>query len=328
MLFTADELIKKSRDQRQRGRYEESLISSISATRSDPENADAWWLLALNRLSLNDKVNALPALKQTVELAPHFSLGWVRYGSVLLSLGDNSAQAAFEMALENDPDQEEALRELTEIYYSQNKDSRETNERELSVLSRLDALVGLSSYQLNRIGILHYQNNSFYEAIRYWKNCAKCGESSSSLFNLDLVYKRPEVSQEADAVDMLRLAAKRYPAESQEAQGRVTKALPRLLSLRKKALHINSTLLKNDQWYDFYLNPFQLINTPDEIQLEDFDVKSIQRLKKILFQEIELEDGIVSWLEECHIDKSKAIAVCEELNDEKRNRSDPKKIKQ
>jgi hypothetical protein len=50
--------------------------------------------------------------------------------------------------------------------------------------------------------------------------------------------------------------------------------------------------------------------------LDEFDAKTLQRLKKSLLQEVELEDGAVSWLSGVSIDKSRAIGVCEELNDE------------
>jgi hypothetical protein len=52
------------------------------------------------------------------------------------------------------------------------------------------------------------------------------------------------------------------------------------------------------------------------LDLDDLDAKTLQRLKKSLLQEIDLEDGAVSWLPGVSIDKSRAISVCEELNDE------------
>jgi hypothetical protein len=125
------------------------------------------------------------------------------------------------------------------------------------------------------------------------------------------------VSQDADAVDMWRLLLKRYPGYSL-AQERIDNVLPRLLQLAKNATQQGSTLLPKDQWYSFYLNPFNLLNPQKDLKFEDFDAKQIQRLKKVLLQEIELEDGCISWLDGFHVDKSKAIDVCDDLNDERK----------
>jgi tetratricopeptide (TPR) repeat protein len=317
MLFTADELIEKAKDQRQRSRHEEALISAISATESDPDSAEAWWQVALNRLSLGDAKNALPAIERTLELAPHFSLCWTRYGATLLKTGDeDSAQDAFENALEQDPEQEEALKVLADIYSRQNKDNQQTDERELAILTSLEDVSGLSSNQLNRIGILHYQKKNFFEAIKYWERGVPLSDGPASLFNLGLVYNQPEVSQAVNAVDLWRLTLKCYPNYS-KAQEQIDSILPRLLTLAKTAIiKLKMTLLPKDQWYGFYLNPFELLNPPNDLLFEDFDAKTIQRLKKALLQEIELEEGIISWMSGLHVDKSKAIGICEELNDE------------
>ena len=61
MPLTADELVQKSKVQRERRRYEEALISSIAAAESDHDNAGAWWQVALNRLSLSSFFTRLDA---------------------------------------------------------------------------------------------------------------------------------------------------------------------------------------------------------------------------------------------------------------------------
>ena len=320
MVLTVTELIEKAKDQRQRSRYKEALISAISATESDPDSAEAWWQVALNQLSLGEFQNALPSIKKTLDLAPHFSLGWARYGTTLTKIGDEiSAQDAFEKALEQDPDQEEALEALADIYYRLNKENRETNEKELTVLTNLEEVAGLSDLQINRIGTLHYKKNNFLLAIKYYEQIVSSSSyGMASLYNLGLVYNHSEVSQDADAIDMWRLLLKRYPEEYSLAQERIANVLPRLVQLAKNATQQGSTLLPKDQWYSFYLNPFNLLNPHKDLKFEDFDAKQIQRLKKVLLQEIELEDGCISWIDGSHVDKSKAIDVCDDLNDERK----------
>ena len=91
---------------------------------------------------------------------------------------------------------------------------------------------------------------------------------------------------------------------------------PGSLRWPRVALKQGSTLLPKDQWYNFYLSPFELLNPPDDLEFDELDPRTIQRLKKVLLQEIELEDGLISWMSGVHIDKSKAIGLCEELNDD------------
>jgi hypothetical protein len=136
---------------------------------------------------------------------------------------------------------------------------------------------------------------------------------------------------------MWRLTAMRYP-EFSRSNEYIAKVLPRLLALAEDATKQSSTLLSSDQWHSFYMSPFELLNPPDDLEFDDIDPKAIQRLKKRLIQEIELEDGRLSWMSgwghvdkskesngdtkrelhwcSVHVDKSKAISLCEELNDE------------
>jgi len=314
MPLTADELIKKAIEQRNRKRYEEALISSLGAADADPNNANAWWQVALSRWALDDGRNTVAALRKTLALAPHFAAGWARLGSALLKCGEGEeARDAFEEALKLDATSIEALEALSRICAAE--DDHDEDEFELSVLSRIEELAALSSIQMNRFGILHYRRNQFYEAIKYWQQAAASSADPASLFNLGLVYNHPEVSRDADAVDMWRLTVQRFPSYERAVQS-LAGVLPRLLTLARNARLHGETLLPQDQWFSQYLNPFELLNPPDDLGLDEFDPKTLQRLKKSLFQEIDLEDGALSWLPGVKVDKSRAIGVCDELNDE------------
>jgi hypothetical protein len=82
-------------------------------------------------------------------------------------------------------------------------------------------------------------------------------------------------------------------------------------------LAIGETLQEPDQWYGHYINPFELLGLDDGLELPNLDAKTIQRAKKALFQEIDLEEGRVTWMPGLHIDRSRAMAICEDLNDER-----------
>ncbi len=101
-----------------------------------------------------------------MNLAPHFADGWARLGSALVRTEEeDEAKEAFETAMEIDPENLEALEALSSIYASENDEDQD--DAELSILGRIERLAGLSSFQLNRIGTLHYRKKHLFEAIKY-----------------------------------------------------------------------------------------------------------------------------------------------------------------
>ncbi|GAW87563.1 superkiller protein 3 [Bathymodiolus platifrons methanotrophic gill symbiont] len=311
---------KKAEDQYRRARYQESILSADNAIQLDENSVDGWWFSALSYQGLNDASKALNALEVVVDLAPHFANGWARYGAALQKIDDSDAEAldAFERAIQIDPDHETALTGLAELYRELDSKDHDDADKEIYVLSRLDDIQGgLTSNQLNRLGILYYNSKRFFEAIKYWDRNIQFNTEFSSLFNLGLVYNHPEVSQDADAVDIWRLTLKHHPDRT-KVKDNISKLLPRLLVLAEEALQRGQTVLNHAQWYQNYINPFELLNYQDDqlIDSEDIDIKKIQKLRKRLIHELELEDGHIPWMESLFIDRSKVINLCDELNDE------------
>lgn len=314
MPLTVDDLIEKARDQRSRKRYEESLVAALAAVEDEPDNSEAWWQVSLSRIAMGDRRNAIAALRKTVELAPEANNAWTRLGELLLEEGEqDDAKDALCEALSWNEEDLDALEGMSQIYASEN-DSDQDDE-ESSVLERIERLSYLDSRQLNRFGNLHYRHGRYHEAIKYWRADVASSDSSASRFNIGLAYSRPEVSQDADAVDMWRMTLSRWPDYEPPRQS-LQDHMPRMLELAVRARRAGETLLPKDQWFEHYLNPFVLLNPPADLELEDFDPKTVQKLKKALLQEIDLEDGAVSWLPGVTVDKSRAIGLCEELNDE------------
>lgn len=308
--MTVEELIAKASDQRRRGRLEEALISARQATMLAPANADAFWQLALCQLDTGAATNAIGSLEMVTELAPLFARGWTRLGLALQEEGDSErGQECLEQAVKLKPDEVDALFKLAPIY---ERDGQP--EDELRVRTALDELVDLDFHDLNRLGVLHHEKKQFYAAIRYYRRVA--GHSTAGLFNLGLVFSAPEVSQNADAIDVWRRFLGQNP-DYDRAGVSIAKLLPPLRRLRSKVLAIGETLQDPDQWYGHYVNPFELLDLGDGIEVGNLDPKTIQRAKKALFQEIELEEGRLSWMPGLRIDRSRAIAICEDLNDER-----------
>lgn len=309
-----EELLEKARDQRRRDRYEEAVISAKAATVQDSENADGWWLLALNNISLGKKEAALEALKETNDKAPYFAQAWAKRGSLELDLGaPEEAASSFETALNCDNEEIEALRGLARIY-EQNNDSEKRAE-EILVLTMLEELKSLSSWHLNRLGILHFLNNHGFDAIKYWSRNAHQSDDTASLFNLGLAYNMDDVSQDVDAVDCWRLVM-RKDVFNEKAPKRILSVKTPLLDLARKVQSSRKSLCQaEDQWYSIYINPFQLLNCPKDFDFGDLEPKIVQKWKKTLLQEIELEEGKLHWMPGITVDRSKAIELAEKLSD-------------
>ncbi|MCU1756331.1 tetratricopeptide repeat protein [Pseudomonas helleri] len=309
-----EELIEKARDQRRRDRYEEAVVSAKAATVQAPDNADGWWLLALNNISLGRKEAALEALKETNDKAPYFAQAWVKRGSLELVLGaPEEAASSFETALNFDNEEIEALRGLAQIY-GQNDDTEKRAE-EILVLTKLDELESLSPWHLNRLGILHFLNKHGFDAIKYWARNAHQSDDTASLFNLGLAYNLDDVSQDVDAVDCWRLVM-RKDVSNEKAPNRILSVKTPLLDLARKVQSSRKSLCQaEDQWYSIYINPFHLLNCPKDFDFGDLEPKVVQKWKKTLLQEIELEEGKLHWMPGLTIDRSKAIELAEELSD-------------
>lgn len=325
MPLTIQELLEKAKDQRRRERYEEALVSARAASMADPDDVDTWWHVGLNLTSLCRNEEAVNAYEKTVELAPWFSSAWERLGYALeASKAFDAARIALERALAEGADEDDEINifeALSRIYRQLSSTTQEYADREIEVLHRVEELLYLDAAQLSRLGILHYSGKDFFKAIEYWEQVV-AGDSADqgSRFNLGLAYNNPEVSRDADAIDMWRMVLDANP-DYARANERVETVLPRLLELAESARAVGKTLLPREQWYAHYINPFELLNVIGEIDLCDIpegflEPKTLQRLRKRLLQEIELEDGALPWMGGLVFDRSRAISVCGELSNQ------------
>jgi tetratricopeptide (TPR) repeat protein len=258
MALSAADLVEKAKVQRKERRFQEALVSAQAATRADPTNPDGWWQVALCFLATKDEENALPALKSTTELAPGYAYGWTLYGTTLSRLGKTDlAQKALERAIAENPDDDDALTELANIY-----ENAGDEDAELRTLERLDRLERLPSGKTNRIGILYHRRKNFLAAISYYRKFAKEHDDPAGLFNLGLVYRHQEVSQEADAIDIWRLTCNRYP--NFERSMEIEKTLLGLLERNSKVDLQPQTLLGASEKFRNYINPFEILNLPED----------------------------------------------------------------
>jgi hypothetical protein len=83
----------------------------------------------------------------------------------------------------------------------------------------------------------------------------------------------------------------------------------------KSARAATSRLLRPDEWFAWYISPYEALQIEEVVREGEHKGKTIQRAKKILLQEIELNDGKVGWLDNCTLDRSRAQKLDDELLD-------------
>lgn len=314
MSTDAEEFTKKATEFRSSGRIDEAILAARKATTLDPEYANGWWQLALAIAQKDGHPAALFQFKKTVELSPSFSYGWFQLGKALqISDSLDEAEVALMEAIEADPEMTDALRLLVKIYKSRDADGDKT--KLIEVLEKLDSLSSLSEYDTHTLAIAYYNKSENIKAISYYKKFLRTQRDPYGYFNIGLAYSQRDISQEIDAVDSWRMSLRLKP-DYDRPEKSISNLLPKLLSLKNKVLELQrqKPLLSPGEWYKNYINPIELLNLGNVTTSSELDVKEIQLARKILLQEIELEDGVVSWMPNLIIDRSRAIQLVDELS--------------
>ena len=207
MAMRIEEQLDKARELRQANRHKEALEIVREIIAADPTNADAWWITGLARHSLGRIEDSIAALRETLKHAPGFASGWAQYGVVLAEARKiDEAKKALAQALRIDPRHLFARRQLARIC----KETKD-DDGQIQHLTALDALGQADSYDLNLLGIAHWEKKHFSRAIEYYSRSAAAEPSYAPYFNLALVYNHREVSQDVDAVDSLHRALRLNP---------------------------------------------------------------------------------------------------------------------
>lgn len=313
MTSSTEELIKKAVEHRENDRLDEAIIAARRATTLDPKNANSWWQLAL---AVHDKEGygaALPHFKKTMELAPSFAFGWHRLGWAYKKTSQtDEAVNCWERATEIDPERVDTLELLLSAYREREKAGDE--EKVFDVLKLIDSQGVLGLDEVNRLGIEYHKRKDYYKSIIYFRRYASKAPGPIGLFNLGLAYNTPAIGQAVDAIDAWRRALLRDPSYD-KAKTSLNRSIKPLLDLKYKIESYRKLLLAENQWYCNYINPYELLAL-DDADPWDLNIKQVQKAKKALMQEIDLEDGRVEWMPGLKIDRSMAMKVADELNEE------------
>jgi hypothetical protein len=93
-----------------------------------------------------------------------------------------------------------------------------------------------------------------------------------------------------------------------------------LIPLAERARAAATGVIRSDEWFEHYLNPFEVFQINDVVTVEELDPKVVQRAKKMLLNEIRVNDGKVAWLGDYALDASKVHKLDDELLDRNKAR--------
>ncbi|MBK7103110.1 MAG: hypothetical protein IPH63_15200, partial [Flavobacteriales bacterium] len=235
---------------------------------------------------------------------------WRELGQMLIKLDRlDEAHKSLDQAKRIEPGSEWLWRYFIKLHRA-----RKHPAFEAEALEKLVDLGKASGTDLNKLGIVHHDNKNYGKALEYYRASAIMKTWTAPYFNMGLVYSDPEVSQDADAADAYRRALlidAAYEKASVELTGTKAKLLPLAVQARTQA----AELLRRDDRYHHYLNPFEVLQLATEDEYDVVDPKAIHRAKKRLLHELELNDGRIGWLEDQLLDKSRVLAIDDELLD-------------
>ncbi len=302
------EYVQRAARLRSEGRLEESVLAARKATALDPDDANAWWQLAL---SLREKDEAhISALERVTELAPDFAPGWNALGRAYLgSKRRPEALAAYERGLQADGNNIQSMRMVA--YLLKSSPDEDAPTRRLALLRKVFEQDELDEEDTFDLAYLLGEAGETAEAVKVYEHYTRVHDGKAAFYNLALGYRK--LGRDADALDALQ-AARTTGHESKNLVTVWSGVQKRLLSLREQVLRRSCPYLSQPEWFRHYVNPFTLLDVePDDI--ED-NPKALQKAKQVLLREIELEDGKVEWLPGLVIDKSTAMARLTELDSE------------
>jgi tetratricopeptide (TPR) repeat protein len=296
------------------GKFVEAFPILKKATQHTKDDFDLWSNFASAALQCEEFDEAIHAYKQTIRLAPRSDWAWRQYANALLQAERlDEAEKALQNAKSLNGESAWLWRHYATLHQLRN-DIR----KEIEALEILDLLGETDANDLNRLGIAHHDQKNYARALEYYHRSALNARITAPLFNMGLVFNDPEISQDADAADAYRRALildPKFERAKEQLEATKRKLVP--LAKRVRAL---KPLIDPTEYFQFYLSPFEALQiTPADFQAAA-DTKLLQKAKKRLLQEIELNEGRLGWLDNYAIDKSRAVAIDDDLLNEQTRR--------
>ena len=301
-----------------------STPPSSSADVPSRKDESVWQSLVEAAQDSGQYAKAVEVAEQAVREYPRSVWLWQELGAGLTDLGRfDEAENALNTAYGLNPNDARLWRYLAALHRK-----RKDLEGEIESLETLNRLNAADDLDLFRLGSAYHKYRDLAKALKYFRLSADARSlandwvSRALLANtwvsLALVYSDSELSQDVDAADACRRALAPMPFERAKELLETTKR--KLVPLAARALSAASGLVESDKFFDFYISPFEMLQIADMTAANGLDAKAIKKAKKRLLHELELNDGKVSWLGDYSLDKARALAVVDELDDEAKRR--------
>ncbi len=313
--MTAKELKETGQRLFKAGQYSDAVPLLKLAAEAFPNDESLWQDLILAARNSGQYEQALEFAKQAIRQHPSSDWLWRQLGNELTTADRlDEAEKALNKARSLNPNADWLWRYFVAVHRKQ-----KNLEKEIEALENLCALDEATGTDLNQLGIAYYNHKNFAKAVEYYRLSAETEPNVCPLHNMGLVFSDPEVSQDSDAADAYRRALALQP-DYEPAKERLDTTKRKLVPLAERALEAATGLIQSDDMFNFYISPFDVLQIESIDSVEELDVKIIQRAKKRLLQEIDLNDGKVGWLDDYPLDKSRALAIVDELDDNDKKR--------
>ena len=312
--MTAQELKETGHRLFKAGQYTDAIPLLKSAAEAFPNDELLWQDLVMASRDSGQHEQAAEFAKQAIRHHPHSDWLWRTLGGELVAIGRlDEADKALNNARTMNPNAEWLWRHLAGLHQK-----RKDIKKEIEALENLCELDEATWTDLNQLGIAYYNDKNFARALECYRLSAKTEPSVCPLYNMGLVFNDPEVSQDSDAADAYRRALALQP-DYEPAKERLDTTKRKLVPLAERALTAATGLVQSGDLFQFYVNPFEVLQIEAVESIEELDMKVIQRAKKRLLQEIKLE-GKVSWLADYPLDRARVLAIVDELDDTAKKR--------
>jgi len=250
-------------------------------------------------------------LQQAIHHHSHSGWLWKQLGCELTEVGRfDEAIKAFDAAMRIVGCDDVLLLRYRSVLYRKMKNY----EAEIETLEALSLQGEATSSELNELGVVYNRQKNYPKALQFFSLSLKIKKNEIPFYNMGIVFNNLEVRRNVDAADAFRMALLINP-QYHLAKEKLDSIKTSLLVIGESAGEMSKDIVRKSEYYQFYVNPFEVFQI-DISPEKEWDVISVQRAKKKLLQDIKLDDGKISRMNDFPLDKSRALLLADELDDE------------